>query len=319
MPDAPRVLVVEDSVTTRQIVAISLRNAGFDPVVVTCVQEAQAALRESVPAIVVTDLRLPDATGFSLIRHIRGNPSLARVKVVLISGVPAAELATEPLPEAYDFFLEKPFSLRRLLEVVRMAVHGERVRLAYRPRAGDRLKMSSTLVAKLEHGERREHCVEVHDVVEVGADGTPRRVQVAYPERWVETARGRDPHPLQGRRAMLYADNGHVQVSGADGPWPRALVPPLASLLPGREVAVEETVDVQSDAWGAQGRLAVRRVEEGVAITAVDVTVPLDEHWFTANGEVTIDRERGVILSGKLEGIVDGEGRATLIVTTVMG
>src|SRR5262245_56423047 len=114
MSDAPGVLVVEDSPTTSQILALTLRKAGYEPVVVRCVQEAQAHLRECVPGVVVTDLRLPDTSGLTLCRFIRGDTRYAGVKIVLVSGVPRDELAQECFPGAYDTFLEKPFSLRQL-------------------------------------------------------------------------------------------------------------------------------------------------------------------------------------------------------------
>ncbi|MBK9032501.1 MAG: response regulator [Myxococcales bacterium] len=83
---AAKVLVVEDSVIMRDIIAEALRAHGVTVVEAGDGLEALAAL-EAHPdvGLVVTDLEMPGLDGFELIRRIRGQPRATRLPAVVIS------------------------------------------------------------------------------------------------------------------------------------------------------------------------------------------------------------------------------------------
>lgn len=123
--NAPTVLVVEDSFSTSQILALTLRTAGYRPVCVSSVQEALAHLRKVVPDLVITDVDLPDDNGFTICRELRTNPAYAHVKIVVISGTPEGGQIPEKFSGAFDEFFQKPFSLRVFVEKVRAMQSGD--------------------------------------------------------------------------------------------------------------------------------------------------------------------------------------------------
>lgn len=67
-PVAPRVLVVDDEITVRRVVARALRTAGHDVVEADSIHAALRLLRDAGVDLVVTDLRLPDGDGLALAR-----------------------------------------------------------------------------------------------------------------------------------------------------------------------------------------------------------------------------------------------------------
>jgi len=319
MGDAgPSVLVVEDSATTRQIVEMTLRNAGFRPTGVISVQEALACMRSEAPDLVITDLRLPDSTGFKLCRFVRDEPSLKGVKVILMSGVPAAQASEEGFPGAYDGFMEKPFTLRRLLEAVREALKPPvRAMVAYRPRKGDRITITTDLAAH----DVAEHCVEVHEIVEVDDAGRPAKAHVQYPERWTEEKGERRAHVLEGQRATLSEAQGRVKVHGlrvkALEEWPKSLVPGICALLPGREMQTGET----AQAPGV--RMTLTGAADGVLTVALEFELPVRvasrPARFAGKGEASMDAERGWIRTATFEGTLDANGKRVAATLTVSG
>ena len=109
-----RVLVVEDEVLIRMLVAETLRQDGCDVMEAASADEALALLGAAdAPDVIVTDIRMPGrASGLDLAeRARRQNP---RIKVVIAS-------AYHPeccRPGAADAFLTKPYGLQEVVEHV---------------------------------------------------------------------------------------------------------------------------------------------------------------------------------------------------------
>ncbi len=68
-----RVLVVDDSQDTLEVVRRNLTAAGFQVAVVPGVAEAVRALSSAPVDLVITDLRMPKISGMDLVRYVREN------------------------------------------------------------------------------------------------------------------------------------------------------------------------------------------------------------------------------------------------------
>ncbi len=115
---APKVLVVDDEIHIVQVVAIKLRNNGFD--VITCENGAQAlqlATNEK-PDIIVADFQMPVMTGLELVQNLRSNPDTADIPVVMLTarGFAIQDRQAEDLK--ISVCLSKPFSPRELLQSI---------------------------------------------------------------------------------------------------------------------------------------------------------------------------------------------------------
>ncbi len=116
----PNVLVVEDEVMVRALIAESLRDAGCAVTEAATADEAVRALKATaVPDVLITDVKLPGAmNGVELAACVRRVQP--RMKVIVTSGHAAAENARH----VADAFLAKPFELRQLVGKVRsLAAH----------------------------------------------------------------------------------------------------------------------------------------------------------------------------------------------------
>ncbi len=109
-----RVLVVDDDRAFREMIADAVEAFGFAPCVAASAAEALsvAALLESPPAFLVTDVVMPGASGVELARALSVRiPSLG---VVFVSGYPEDVIAGHGLPATRVGFLRKPFPIECL-------------------------------------------------------------------------------------------------------------------------------------------------------------------------------------------------------------
>jgi CheY-like chemotaxis protein len=115
MTPRPHILVVDDDPALLENIAECLAGEGFE---VSVARDGTGALSRLAaaprPALVIVDQFMPGMTGAELVARIRGDPALAGVRLVLVSGLlPSRSLA------GADAVLEKPFGVDRLLATVR--------------------------------------------------------------------------------------------------------------------------------------------------------------------------------------------------------
>jgi len=122
--DSDKVIFVEDDEALRRAIVDSFTLAGLTPLPFDNAAAALASIDPGFTGVVVTDIRLPGMDGLELLIRIR---ALDReLPVILVSGHADVPIAVRALREgAYDF-LTKPFSVERLIAVVRQALEVRR-------------------------------------------------------------------------------------------------------------------------------------------------------------------------------------------------
>ncbi|HEU4409864.1 MAG TPA: ATP-binding protein [Polyangiaceae bacterium] len=122
LPARPRpyVLLAEDNADMRRYVA-SVLGREFEVRAVADGQYAIEAIAERVPDVVVSDVMMPRLSGFDVVRHVKGDPRLANVPVLLLTARAGSGEVTEGLDAGADDYLPKPFSPHELVARVRAA------------------------------------------------------------------------------------------------------------------------------------------------------------------------------------------------------
>jgi len=106
-----RVLVVDDSRTTRMILARSLRALGCDVLEADDGEHALALLANSEAVdLVLTDLHMPNLDGCGLIRALRADERHARVPILVASGSSDADELRPARDAGANGHLRKPFT-----------------------------------------------------------------------------------------------------------------------------------------------------------------------------------------------------------------
>ncbi len=123
LSSSPRLLVVDDEPDLRTLYELTLLRDVYDVECAGTVEEAWALLRERGAGtfqLVITDMRLPDATGLDLLRRI--DDAGRHEKAIVITAYGSPENAVEALKAgAYDY-LTKPVDLRQFRAVVASAL-----------------------------------------------------------------------------------------------------------------------------------------------------------------------------------------------------
>jgi CheY-like chemotaxis protein len=126
----PVVLLVEDSPELALIVSALGRRGGYTVIGCTDVAGAWQSLQESVPDLVLLDLRLPGESGLELCRRVRAEGRLAGLAVALFGHGGLAADAVAALEAGVDYFvakelLSRPDAWQRRLAEILPPAHGQ--------------------------------------------------------------------------------------------------------------------------------------------------------------------------------------------------
>ncbi|MEV6109385.1 response regulator transcription factor [Streptomyces sp. NPDC051940] len=118
-----RLLVVEDEPNLLEVLAASLRYAGFDTVTATTGRQALAEARRLRPDAVVLDVMLPDLDGFEVLRRLRADTP---VPVLFLTARDATEDKVRGLTIGGDDYITKPFSLDEVIARIHAVLRRQR-------------------------------------------------------------------------------------------------------------------------------------------------------------------------------------------------
>jgi CheY-like chemotaxis protein len=115
----PTVAFIDDSATMREVIKIAFRRENIDVVTYPDAVSALEQLEQSAPDVVITDVIMPDKDGYEVCQHIKKHPKLAKVPVILMSGVVNRAVADKAFSVKADELIRKPFQPQDLITRVR--------------------------------------------------------------------------------------------------------------------------------------------------------------------------------------------------------
>jgi two-component system chemotaxis sensor kinase CheA len=115
-----RILICEDSFTTRELERSIFEAAGYDVEVAMDGAQGLTLLRQGLQVeAVVTDVQMPNMTGFELTKAIKADPLLERIPVVIVTSLERDEEKAEGIDAGADAYITKSvFNQDTLLETV---------------------------------------------------------------------------------------------------------------------------------------------------------------------------------------------------------
>jgi DNA-binding response OmpR family regulator len=118
----PRIVVIDDSLTIRKLIGLSLERAGYEVVLAGTGNEGLACAARDVPDLVMLDFRLPDLTADEVCARLARDPSTSRVPVILMSARDDdVRSSMKSSGNAVDF-LPKPFNASVVVARVQQAL-----------------------------------------------------------------------------------------------------------------------------------------------------------------------------------------------------
>ena len=115
-----RVLVVDDDADARDMLGTALRQYGADVELTASVEEALTAASAHCPDVLVSDIEMPEATGYDLVRRLRqsDDAELRRLPAVALTAYARAEDRVKALIAGFQTHVPKPVEPAELVTVI---------------------------------------------------------------------------------------------------------------------------------------------------------------------------------------------------------
>lgn len=119
MSALPRILVTEDEPAIAELLAFSLRQMGYDPVICVSAEHALREIGQQLPALVLLDVMLPGMSGIDLARRLRADPRTRELPIIMVTARGEETDRVGGLEIGADDYVTKPFSPKELIARIR--------------------------------------------------------------------------------------------------------------------------------------------------------------------------------------------------------
>jgi two-component system phosphate regulon response regulator PhoB len=113
------ILVVEDEDAIRRMLLMVLEQAGFVPIAAADAEEAQKALDDALPDLILLDWMLPGISGVEWARRLKKEPVYRELPIILLTARGEEEDTVKGLEIGADDYITKPFSPKELVARIR--------------------------------------------------------------------------------------------------------------------------------------------------------------------------------------------------------
>ena len=120
------ILIVDDEPAIRDMVAFALRKGEYEPIHAGDAREAQNAIADRVPDLILLDWMLPGTSGLELARRWRKDAMTRDVPIIMLTARGEENDRVGGLEAGVDDYVVKPFSARELLARIRAVMRRSR-------------------------------------------------------------------------------------------------------------------------------------------------------------------------------------------------
>jgi CheY-like chemotaxis protein len=113
-----KILIAEDERDIRDLIAFTLKFAGYEVLTANNGEEAVQITLKELPDLVLTDVRMPKMTGYEACRLIKADPTTQHIPVVFLSAKGQEAEVQTGLASGGDEYLLKPFAPDQLTRKV---------------------------------------------------------------------------------------------------------------------------------------------------------------------------------------------------------
>lgn len=125
------VLIADDSPDTLEMWRWVLEIEGFNVQTAEDGSLALEILKQDKPDVLITDLMMPQLSGFELIRHIRSTPHWRQLPIIAVSACPEYYL-TEAQNAGANRVIRKPVEFKELIETINECLAGKASQVFFR-------------------------------------------------------------------------------------------------------------------------------------------------------------------------------------------
>lgn len=254
-----RVLVIDDDEWVCRLLAVAMREAGFEITITENAAEGFFRAVEEQPDCIVCDVDLPDHNGYWVAKKIRAHPSkIAMAPFVFLSGLDDREHRLEGFQVGGDAYLTKPFRIDEVVAqvdaLIQMAARLRKTRQTLAsippPQAamfGDLAQMSVGTLLTLLDLERRSGTLELKNAK------TKAQIRIVNGGVVATTIDGADVPPLETIRKAMVWNEGKFSFTPSEERTSVTDATPINALL-------MEAARLEDEARAGEGRPSSNRI-----------------------------------------------------------
>jgi CheY-like chemotaxis protein len=114
---SPSILLVEDDPEQLSLFSFVLQRLPYPLITASNGTEALKCLSNTVPALIVLDISMPEISGLDVLRSVRSEPRFDETKILVLTAAPS-RIIKQDIPEV-DLIISKPISLGKLEQTAR--------------------------------------------------------------------------------------------------------------------------------------------------------------------------------------------------------
>jgi len=115
---AKTIMIIDDSVSLRQVVAIALTSAGYEVIEACDGRDALAKLTGQKVHLMICDVNMPNIDGITLLKEVRAHPSYKFTPVIMLTTEAGEDKKKEGQAAGARAWVVKPFKPEQLLLAV---------------------------------------------------------------------------------------------------------------------------------------------------------------------------------------------------------
>jgi two-component system, chemotaxis family, chemotaxis protein CheY len=116
------ILAVDDSMSMRQMISITLKSAGYEVLQASNGQEALQLAKTKKADLILTDINMPHMDGISLIQALRALPNYRFTPILTLTTESGPEMKQKGKAAGASGWIVKPFNPDQLLQVLKKAI-----------------------------------------------------------------------------------------------------------------------------------------------------------------------------------------------------
>lgn len=113
-----RLLVIDDEPKLLRAVELTLRAENYEVITARSGAEAFMRLAESVPDLIISDIRMPGMDGYTLARQLRRSPRTSLIPIIFLTAKDGLADRVQGLGAGVDYYVTKPFEPEELIAII---------------------------------------------------------------------------------------------------------------------------------------------------------------------------------------------------------
>jgi chemotaxis protein histidine kinase CheA len=120
--ETPRVMIVDDSLSVRKSLSITMEKAGFDTLLAKDGIEAIEIMKNTMPTIMLVDMEMPRMNGLELSKYVRAQEQTKNLPIFMITSRTTEKHREQAKLVGIDHYFTKPYDDNNLLEMIENAI-----------------------------------------------------------------------------------------------------------------------------------------------------------------------------------------------------